>query len=79
MLELNAGSLYKDYLVLYGENQTPICIQVEDEDLQWKIYCNDVKFDAIDYKEVIITFEDVPYSVSYLKSDNPMKTLGFGK
>lgn len=76
-MKMHAGSLYKNYLVLYGENTTPICIQIDNRDIQWEIYCNDLEIELVDSKNAKITFNDQEFRFPYIKTDNPMKTLGF--
>lgn len=80
-MKLHAGSLYKNYLVLRGENQTPHIIKVDDRDTQWDIYCNEVEFFPSTKVNGLadVTFNDKTYSFSYWVTDNPMKFLGFSK
>lgn len=79
-MKLHAGSLYKNYLVLYGESDDlgSRIIQIDDKDLQWDIYCNDVEFDVIDSINAKTTFNGVEYTFPYRLSHNPIKDLGFG-
>lgn len=76
-MKLHAGSLYKNYLVLYGENETPRVVQVSDKELQWKIYCNDVDVDHQSEHSITIKFEGNSYLLPCIVTNNPMKTLGF--
>lgn len=82
-MKLHAGSLYKNTLILKGENVVPHIIFFEDgkteENLQWEIYCNDVDLQEINSEECIVTFQDIPYSFPYSVSNDPMKFLGFSR
>lgn len=79
-MKLHAGSLYKNYLVLYGESRTRIVVQVDDSKLQWKLYCNDVEFQEIDSETGNISLEnEYPTVVKYWETTDPMKFLGFGQ
>ena len=78
-MKLHAGSLHKNWLVLYGENITPICIQVNDSDTQWDIYCNDVEIGLLTTKTAEIIFNGQRFVLPYIQTDNPMKTLGLGE
>ena len=64
-MKLHAGSLYKNALVLYGENVIPHIIFFEDgkteENLQWDIYCNDVEFEEKDSERGVLTFNGNQY------------------
>ena len=79
-MKLHAGSLYKNYLVLYGSNK-PIVIQVDDKDLQWDIYCNDVEFEFTPHNSELasVQFNEKSYLFFFIETDDPMKTLGFGQ
>lgn len=80
MAKLHAGSLYLDYLVL-REASDPLStiIKVEDSDLQWKMYCNDVIFTPSPTVEGFadVEFENQRYFMKYWRTDNPMQFLGF--
>lgn len=78
-MNLHAGSLYRNFLVLYGEKDDlgRRIIQVDNQRLQWDIYCNEVKFDAVDSKLASVTFKDKVYEFPYFISKDPMKDLGF--
>lgn len=77
-MKLHAGSLYKNYLVLYGADGDPsICIQVDNRDTQWDIYCNDVEIELVDDKNSKVTFNGQKFHFPYIQTDEPMKTLGF--
>lgn len=78
-MNLHAGSLYQKYLVLYGEEETPRIITVTDRELQGKIYCNDVEVKKESTETLAVEFEGELYIFPCVKSDDPMKTLGFSK
>ena len=79
-MKLHAGSLYKNYLVLYSPSDaTKRIIKVDDTDLQWDIYCNDVEFTAKNSEKAEIGFNGKSYEFKYAVSENPMKDLGFGE
>ena len=77
-MKLHAGSLYKNYLVLYGDlgilPGTTI-IQVDDKDLQWDMYCNDLDVDFISSDVVLVKFKDKDYKLKYIMSEDPIKDL----
>jgi hypothetical protein len=82
-MKLHAGSLYKSYLVLYGElgilSGNPI-IKVDDESLQWDMYCNDLEIDLVDWihkRTATVTYQGNVYTFECLISKDPMKDLGF--
>lgn len=76
---LHAGSLYQKYLVLYGEGETPRIITVTDQELQWKIYCSDVEVKEESTETIAVEVEGELYIFPCVKSDDPMKTLGFSE
>ena len=82
-MKLHAGSLYKNTLILYGENTTPHIIFFEDaggeQTLQFEIYCNDVEFSVVDSKWATVEYNGVKYNFQYVISNDPMKFLGFSQ
>ena len=80
-MKLHAGSLYMDYLVLYGQKDGLgyRVIQIPDEEIQWDIYCNDVEFEPIDSDWAKVTYNGTIHKFHYLLSTNPMKDLGFSR
>ena len=80
-MKLHAGSLYKNTLVLYGEENIPhiIFFFFGEEGLQWKIYCNDVEFEAKNSEFTIVTFDGISYKFKYVISNDPMKFLRFSQ
>jgi hypothetical protein len=81
MKKLRAGSLYKNWLVLYDKTGTTDgsmnCIQIEDNDLLWDIYCNYVDFLPIGDSLALVIFKDKQYEFKFINSINPMKDLEF--
>ena len=75
-MKMHAGSLYKNYLVLYAENVTPVCIQVDDQDTQWDIYCSDVDVELAPEMSQVI-YKGKEFYFPYVQTDSPMHTLGF--
>lgn len=75
-MKLHAGSLYRNFLVLYGDVDNAHIIQVDDDKVQWDIYCNDVEFDPIDLTEAEVVFEERSYKFKYQVTKTPMKDLG---
>jgi hypothetical protein len=76
-MNLHAGSLYENCLVLRGEASPYYIIEVNDTDLQWQIYCNDVQFTPIDQEFASVVLDGREYRFKYMVSDNLMETLGF--
>lgn len=78
-MKLHAGSLYMDYLVLYGHKDGlgNRVIKVPNHDLQWEIYCNEVDFELSDAGWANVTFNGTTHKFQYVMSHNPMKDLGF--
>lgn len=74
-MKRHAGSLYKNYLVLYGEGD-PICIQIDAKPTQWEIYCNDVEVTLENDKTAKVIYKNWELHVPYIQTTNPMKTLG---
>ncbi len=77
---LHAGSLYKNYLVLYdgnGDQYGNFIIEVPNENLQWELYCNSMEFQLIDSIRALVIFKGNNYEFNYIRSFEPMKTLGF--
>ncbi len=79
-LNLHAGSLYKNYLVLKGLPKYIVIAFSEnssfDNDLQWKMYCNDVMFERISESHCRVFFEE-EYGFEYFETENPLRDLGF--
>lgn len=76
-MKMRAGSLYKNWLVLYAENVTPICIRINAEPTQWEIYCNDVEVELETDKVAKVVFKNWELHVPYIQTDAPMKAIGF--
>lgn len=76
-MKMHAGSLYKDWLILYGKNLTPICVQFTSATTQWEIYCNDVEVELENSYTTKVVYKNWELRLPYIQTDNPMKALRF--
>lgn len=78
-MKLHAGSLYTNKLILYGApSGIQTVITIDDHDVQWNLYCNDLDVEFLDGFTSKVSFEGKEYLCDYFHTENAMKALGFG-
>lgn len=81
-MKTHAGSLTGNVLILYYHEEETLkylIIEVDNQDLQWDMYCNDLNVNVINNEKAEIEWKGKPYLFPCTFTDNPFKTMGWGK